>query len=315
MIKKPFLALCENRDALPKSHPTSGKPEEWFSNEILSTVGLFGFSVDFFINWTSNPIRLSNEFWIKGYLDAGVSLEMINESAPKSFFEFIAKEELEKIFSLLSNRNINVFLILFNDDSDWNNDNSTLGKVSVKKEEEELVFEIEVITLSELKKQIKNLSGGAVKIGAKGLIYGTSKLECTLSKTDSLYPGDADLIVYEENEPKAILEFKKHTLDSKIEDQKLSNYYPYPDGRKYDRLALLRNHLSEGQKNIPIIIIYYPTKPIFAIGKMEIIIGEPQKMITLESSIFDLPKTNTIDDFVPIAQKLRNAIDYFYANY
>ena len=44
----------------------------------------------------------------------------------------------------------------------------------------------------------------------------------------------------------AILEFKKHSSNQKypnLEDQTLSNYYPTPDGRKYDRLSLLGKQL------------------------------------------------------------------------
>lgn len=92
-----------------------------------------------------------------------------------------------------------------------------------------------------------------------------------MSRTDAAWPGDADLIILDKDlNPVALLEYKKHTLDTPIKDQQLSNYYPYPDKRKYDRLAILRNFLGN---NTPFINIYYPTNPVFKSIKFEKISG------------------------------------------
>lgn len=47
MLVKPYLALTTDRNKLPKSHPFSGAPEEWFINDILKQRSVFGVSFDF----------------------------------------------------------------------------------------------------------------------------------------------------------------------------------------------------------------------------------------------------------------------------
>ena len=116
------------------------------------------------------------------------------------------------------------------------------------------VYQVTEKNISDLKKDIKLLSGGSISIGNKGLVYSTSTLEGYLSQTDAAWPGDADLIVLDKAlNPVALLEYKKHTLDTPMRDQKLSNYYPSKDRRKYDRLAILRSFLGE---DTPFINIY-----------------------------------------------------------
>ena len=98
---------------------------------------------------------------------------------------------------------------MFHDDLDWSNDRNELLIVSLFFKEGHYSFSPQKYSLSEFKELIKSHSGGPVSIGSKGLIYGTSRLECSLSKTDSLYPGDADLLLLnEDNKAVCILEFK-----------------------------------------------------------------------------------------------------------
>jgi len=68
MLSKPFLAMCSNRSSLPKSHPTSGSPELWFSNERLHENGLKGIAFDFFVDWGIIPNALTPIVWIKRFL-------------------------------------------------------------------------------------------------------------------------------------------------------------------------------------------------------------------------------------------------------
>src|SRR5690606_11551333 len=91
-------------------------------------------------------------------------------------------------------------------------------------------------TLEKVKSDIRQYSGGPVRIGNKGLIYGTTSLECHLSTTDALWPGDVDSVLWSEVENKAValLEFKKHTMDSRLDDENVQKYM-HKDRRKWQR--------------------------------------------------------------------------------
>jgi hypothetical protein len=97
------------------------------------------------------------------------------------------------------------------------------------------------------------------------------------------------LIIVNKNdlEIHSILEFKKHNLDTPIENQKLGNYYPNPDRRKYDRLAILKNYLSTQKLSC----IYYPTKS-FLNGKIESIEGQVGNLVSGKTLLLPLPTAN-----------------------
>lgn len=84
----------------------------------------------------------------------------------------------------------------------------------------------------------------------------------------------------------AILEFKKHTKYDKIEDHMFGKYYPKPDGRKYNRLALLRDSIN---KSLPIIIIYFPTQNLHSYIIVEKIGGQFRNLYSTEIIKLDLP--------------------------
>ncbi|MDX4049122.1 hypothetical protein Q6A89_07860 [Aliarcobacter skirrowii] len=311
----PSLAKCINRNEAPKKNEKTGHPEDWFSDELLLKYGLKGYNVDFFINW--NNYNISNEIWIKGILvkdkSLSNSIENIND----------LKSEIDRLWGLdfiksLSNFFLSlgyVYLILFDDNSDWKNSENILYKVKIKNDGHgNFSLKKTSITLDCLKNDIRNLSGGVIEIGSKGLFYGTSSLECTLSTTDALYPGDADMILVDDNNtPVAILEFKKHTKDSPIRNQKLSNYYPRPDKRKYDRLFLLQNELSAiKNKRIPLLVIYYPTKNTHKTWKIEQIEGSMNNgnihvISTGKDQEYNLPDSNNLSTY---EDALKNLLDF-----
>ena len=122
-------------------------------------------------------------------------------------------------------------------------------------------FEIVSRTVRALKKFIRRESGGPIRVGTKGLTYGTSAIECFLSKTESAYPGDVDTIVCDKNGNLFLMvEYKKHNLDRPISADLAGKYYPKKDGRKYQRLNALLNFYRGGSKSIPFVVLYYSTK-------------------------------------------------------
>lgn len=313
MLIKPFLARCDDRTSMPKLHPTSGTPEEWFSNSILQKYESIGFSFDFFIDWSKHPSCIVPVVWVKRILRKPHTYNEFVKNLNKNLTEEFGLEYITRLSSFASICGFQVQLIVYRDDFEWQNRGSEILLVTlIRSGNNETNFEYSVITIDQLKEIIKKNSGGPVKVGSKGLIYGTSRLECYLSKTDSLYPGDVDLIVLDaRNKPKAILEFKKHTLQAPISDQKLSNYYPYPDGRKYDRLAILQDFLIQKTGDyVPLLVLYYPTQGAYKEGRMELLQRDKGKLSTRAASNFDLPTKNSISEYDRIVRKLENAIVY-----
>jgi hypothetical protein len=312
MLSKPYLAKCGQRTVIPKSHPTCGSPEEWLSNEMLAQHNLKGLGFDFFVNWSTNPNSITPEIWIKRILLDNFSYEeVINNQSEIILNEFGASYlNILKAFSASSGL-ISQFLI-FKDTLNWGHDESELLIVSfVNAEIDDFTSTSELITFQVLKKRIITNSGGPIRIGSKGLVYGTSNLECYLSTTNSLYPGDVDFIILDaENKPLCILEFKKHNLDTAITLQKFSNYYPSPDGRKYNRLAILKEYLSEINPNIPLIIIYYPTNANFTDGRMELLQGGVGSLSARAASNFALPVSSSCEEAAKVIRKLLDLIDF-----
>nr|WP_314523193.1 hypothetical protein [uncultured Acinetobacter sp.] len=118
-------------------------------------------------------------------------------------------------------------------------------------------------TIEYLGGKIQTLSNGKVNVGSKGLIYGTSCMECILSKTDKAYPGDVDAVILKDQTPIAIIEFKKHNSNkagpdisehtaSKYSDLDPSTKKYGPDRKKYIRIMSLCRKF-----NLPLIMFYY----------------------------------------------------------
>src|SRR5258708_28175692 len=177
MLEKPFLAKCDNRGALPKQHPTSGTPDDWFHNDLLATVGLKGISFDFFINWTHQPPNVTPVIWIKRLLRPEYSYAAFIADINQVIADEFGTQYLIALCAFANKYSLTVQLIVFKDDQDWDNDASEICMASVNPDS--INFTAEVIPLSEFKGIIQAYSGGAVDVSSKGLIYGTSRLECT----------------------------------------------------------------------------------------------------------------------------------------
>lgn len=257
MLVLPKLAKCTNRLDLAAEHPVFGDPTSWFSSDVQTVVGIIGLSFDFFVNWQTRT--LSNEIWLKRIV------QIQNDTWPPSGYSGLRSmiddvdgpDMLKHVGSFGAVQSLTPKYMLFKDSVDWSDPTNSIWSATVSADAS--LKEGKKSTLDEIKARIRLLSGGPIRIGSKGLIYGTSSLECFLSHTDALWPGDVDLLLLgQDYKPIAIVEYKKHTRSSKttLQQQTLSLYYPNPDGRKYDRLAILRDKVAPG---VPIIILYYST--------------------------------------------------------
>ena len=315
-LSKPILARCNDRSVLAKEHPTAGNPDIWFDNKHLTHHNVIGCSFDFFIDWSATPNKVSPTIWIKRVLSPPHSYQSISSDISNILFTEFGVAHLKAISTFCVSFRLECKILIFRDDYDWSDDNSELMFVTITESSvANNSFEFEIIPLSTLKNQIQQYSGGPVVIGHKGLIYGTSRLECALSNTNSLYPGDADLLILDKDyKPISLIEFKKHTLTKDIHQEKLSNWYPNPDKRKYDRLAILQDYLSTQTNSIPFFTLYFPTRPQFKIGILELISGPVGNMKSLIASPFNLPQVSKPETFQPIIEKVLKGIAYHYSN-
>ena len=319
MLSKTFLAKCADRSQMPKAHPSGITPDSWFANEVLIPNGLFGISFDFFVNWSSVPVSITPTIWIKRLVNDGHSYHDVTNDLDRVMNAEFGVKYLNRLTDFAIGHQLHLQFLLFKDQANWAKEDSTVLMITVCKDEhDQLHFSHTEVTIVEFKKIIQRNSGGPVQMGTKGLIYGTSCLECLLSHTDSLYPGDVDLLLLDENNiPKAVVEFKKHTLLTSIDDEQLSKYYPRPDARKYERLAILRDYLcviNAHKMKLPILVVYHPTQPESSVGRLELIEGEPGKLKALAASNFKLPADHSSAQILPVVYKTMKAIKWYNEN-
>lgn len=258
---EPVLALCSNREVLAKENPFLPGPQSIISNHLLSDQNLFGVSFDYFIDWTTN--QLNRDFWLKCPIENISPDEWLKLSDDHITNCLRGHQKFRDLIDFSSANSCSATAIVFYDHQKWSSETSTLICAHWPKDPNSRKgLDISRLCLRQIEEMIKVRSGGSIAIGRKGLVYGTSSLECHLSRTDALWPGDADLLLCDKSnmKPIALIEYKKHTDNStkKFQEQRLSNYYPRPDGRKYDRLALLSEQISPGRP-IKMFTLYYST--------------------------------------------------------
>jgi len=309
MLNNPKLALCTNRNILPKRNEKSGSPEDWFANDLLAKQGMVGIGLDFFVNWTQHS--LTPVVWIKQVLSVGVGYDQFIRDPKAHLLAKFGQGYIDALNAFSSRYDLSVAFIVVDDLQPWNDPQSVVCRVDMNRE---LEFKPVLQPIEDFKALIRKNSGGAVHVGNKGLIYGTSGLECSLSHTDSAYPGDIDLLVLDnQSEPIAILEFKKHTLSADVSKQTLSDYYPVPDARKYNRLAIFKEYIANKTgRDIPIIIIFYPSNAAGDDGKIEILSGKPGTLVVKKGGLFRLPKEKTALAFLRIVNLLPKLIGLYH---
>lgn len=95
-------------------------------------------------------------------------------------------------------------------------------------------------------------------MGRKGLRLGMSSVECWLSQTGTIFPGDCDRLVKIDGQRWAIVEFKRHNLPVPISEHLAARYYPSPDGRKYDALFMLQDRLEQSLgAQVMVVVLYF----------------------------------------------------------
>ena len=254
-----FQARCDNRQIGTRS---SVDPIQWIEAAIPDTVTNYSFH--FLVKWTADPCELTGPLLLTRLVTASNPDKLQTASNDEVLEAFCGTggehhlRELTCLAALAATPAVGVLLgemevaLLDADSPAWLVD---LGGVP------ECPLRIERITLADLSERISRHRGGPASLGLKGLTFGTSAVECWLSRTRNLYPGDCDCLLTENGRPICVLEMKKHTLSEPIGNRLASRYYPSPDGRKYDSLlALQRRFGAECGWELPLAVVYYATR-------------------------------------------------------
>jgi len=252
------LARCDNRTVVAQDRAEIAHLVAWLEAGNQAQ-GLYAVAFDFFVDWSNN--RFQRVAWLK----RATALRLAEVGPETAEFQVARALQQDPAFNRLAEfcqaNALGLSAMVFDDQQDWSSDVSWLIQAWPTGSASSPSIAAAALSLPALKMEIQQLSGGPIKMGFKRLDYGTSRLECALSISDAVWPGDVDLILADtaSNVPIAIIELKKHTGRSQIrfDDQKLSNYYPGRDSPKYNRLSLLASQLSSNR--IPIIVIYYST--------------------------------------------------------
>lgn len=294
MLRKPILALTKNRNQLAQINTICGNPEDWFSSEIFVQYGLYSTSFDFFVNWENETI--CNEVWIKRISDTNSIYQQNTTQLLHEISKCDGKEESNRLYRFFKKQNIIEKYMLFVDinENEWENEGGYIVELDLSNKD---TNKITYYNVEEIQDKIKNLRKKPASIGKAGLIYSTSSLEGYLSKQQFFWPGDVDTLLYDSNnEVVAIIEFKKHTKNSKIpfNEQKLSNYLSR-DILKYKSLALLRDRFKTN-----LFVIYYPIPEDINYIIIEKLEGSPHSLLVSERYELKLPNKqykNTMEDF------------------
>lgn len=302
---EPVLASCANRSQIAKEHPLLGSPQAWLSNAFLLQFNLVGVSFDYFIDWSTGA--LDRELWLKCPLNARIIRDWYTASDASICDLLRGHSRFRDLVNFAANSNCTAAAIIFDDDQNWNSDVAPVLLARWPADNRSgFGLEIKRSTLGEVKNLIRKKSGGPISIGSKGLIYGTSRLECHLSRTDALWPGDADLLICDRSSkrPVVLLEFKKHTDRARIgfQDQRLSNYYPNPDRRKYDRLMLLAKQIAPN--GVRVFNIYYSTVESDASLKLEEVVVDANSLVGVNEAFINLQAEDLLEGYVDLVHRI-----------
>lgn len=256
-IQALFQAKCFDRRHRAAPAPD---PLAWVRAALPSNMTCQNFH--FFVDWAEAGGRLVGPLWLTRLLAAGspAELDQLSDGAVAAAFASAGGEAaLSHLADVASTLGLRAEAMLLGEPATGVMAASIPSWRLARDDRNSLT--VERLDLSALSNLIENIRGGQASLGSKGLIYGTSAVECWLSKTPNIFPGDCDAILLDNGMPSAILEMKKHTLTGPIADNLAARYYPSPDGRKYDSLfALQADCETTAKRDCPLIIIYFATR-------------------------------------------------------
>ncbi len=297
MLSKPVLALTTDRGKVAQTNDYCGNPEDWFDSRYFRNRGLYSASFDFFVNWENETI--CDEVWIKRISDS----DNIQRQTETQLLELIAncdgRDKSNQLYRFLTYHQMIEKYMLFRDvpERAWENGEERVVELDMSRYRNGAVSTYDV---GEIQDKIRELRRRPASIGNAGLRYSTSSLEGYLSKRPFFWPGDADAVLYNENnDVVAVIEFKKHTANSRIpfQDQGITNYLE-KDILKYKSLALLRDRF-----NSKLYVLYYPIPQDIHYVIVEEIEGNPDQLHAVERYKLDLPNRRSDEQMDAFAEE------------
>lgn len=280
----PRLALSADRTQVAKSNSLRGGPDDWLRPEVLARHGATGIQFDFFVNWST--LQIDPRIWVKR-----VAVRDRNSGAVGTSTASVAAalapwtSELDAVGAFAAKYGFDERWVIIPEWWDWATPEARMqGKVLFAAVEAGNVARVQAVDIPSLESEIASRTGQRFKIG-KGLIYSTSGLEGMLSRTETPWPGDADLVLLESSSHQiiGIIEYKKHTLASEIRPT-FSDYYPGRDSRRWDRLAMLADRLGA-----PLYCLYYSVKPNESRTYLQRIGGRPRALVPAPALAIEAP--------------------------
>lgn len=154
------------------------------------------------------------------------------------------RENVESNIHFLNEHGIELEYIIFHDEVNWKIEDGVIYKLKFKVVDNNIRYSIRKFSKDGFKKYLFELQGESM-IMNKRLIYSNTELEgyladlCYKSNPESetaIFPGDLDLIIYDQLKSLYVLEFKKHTIHGPINEQSFMKYI-YNDRKKYQGIA------------------------------------------------------------------------------
>lgn len=273
MLSLPRQISCKDFAPGGAYNATHGDPSQWLDEGDLAAHDLAPLTFDFFVNWNDDTIP--DEIWLKTILDIGRArarltdprqllpeLDAFNKQNRPDYEPFLAHTGLQLVHKLIPDR--------ARWDARFEAHRNQAALYSVRD------GIVEQHMLPKVMAEILRLRGGAGTRTTKRLYYAASSIECYLSTTDVLWPGDADAVLVDhQGQPVAVLEYKKCTRPPPVADQTLEMWAR--DVRKWQSLGLLREKLG-GDKRLPAIIVFYSTTEDDHEVKLELLQGPSQAL-------------------------------------
>ena len=284
-------ALCYNR----QQTATGPDPGNWLKPVLPQNWTTTTFH--YFIRWGENPLAVSEACPVTLLVDLEHDEPITSvtpEAIARAFNGNEASKKLETAQRILSPHQKRAFALLLPEHpAEPVNFQTPIWHTNATQPETE---DIKTITVRDLAIDIRKHRGQTAPIGQKGLTYGTSAVECFLSKTQDSFPGDADCVIADDiGQIRFVIEYKKHNTKGPIARHLANRYYKNgSDRRKYQSLQALATAFSNHQDKTPEIhILYYAPRYPYQIRLQHIRqVQKEQLLIGRDTGDKDLPDLN-----------------------
>ena len=239
ILYEPYLKKRIDKSK-PQQNIVLGDPYDLFSN-FENRVSFHFFTVD-------NQIKPFA--WKTLISDSDINIT----SLKKEILAYVNIKDLISDYSYLNKFGIELQYVVFNDNRNWTIENGSIYLVSFDiTSDESIEFSFREFDKVSFQKFLREIQGQDM-IMNKPLIYSTTELEgyfadmCQRNLNPvgkAIFPGDVDLVIYNNNKTLSIIEFKKHTKygEGRIGDQSFLKYW-FKDKKKYSGIALLTKKLN-----------------------------------------------------------------------